>query len=313
MLERAAAGTEVWVTLECAGAGARLEYLDRLGMLTALIPELAPARGVDQPWVHVWDVFQHSLRTVGAVEYLLREGDWEFAGGEARDAVPWSAQLSEHFDEAVSAGSTRRTLLKLAALLHDIAKPQTRTTDPDGRARFLGHPLEGAATAAAILERLRFSHREIQQVELLVRYHLRPTQMSQEGTPSRRAVYRYFRDTGETGIDLLFLSLADHLAARGPTLDRQQWEEHTRLAAYVLDRHFEAATLAAPLKLLDGNDIMKTFGISPGPRVGELLEALRETQAAGEVTDRQQALEYIGRLLENTPPGTRGQPHQGEK
>jgi poly(A) polymerase len=283
--------------LALRGAGPRLAYLDELGLLTALIPELAAARGVDQPRMHIWDVFEHSIQTVAAVEFLLREGPWEYASRDVRDAVPWSPRLQGHFDEEISHGSTRRSLLKLAALLHDIAKPHTKTIE-EGRARFLGHPQEGAAMAASIMERLRFSHREIQLVALLVKYHLRPTQMTNEGTPTPRAIYRYFRDTAEAGIDLLFLSLADHLAARGPALDKRQWREHARITNYVLKSHFEEPGLSRPPKVLDGHDIMKTYGLAPGPQIGKLLESLKEAQAAGEVTDREGALRYIARLLE---------------
>jgi poly(A) polymerase len=283
--------------LAIAGAGPRLTYLDELGLLTALIPELSPARGVDQPRMHIWDVFEHSLQTVAAVEFLLRERGWDYTNQDVLDTVPWSTRLREHFDEGISHGSTRRTLLKLAALLHDIAKPRTKTITEDGRARFLGHPQEGADDADAIMERLRFTKREIQLVELLVKYHLRPTQMSQEGTPTFRAIYRYFRDTGDTGIDILFLSLADHLAARGPALDLEQWREHTQMTDYVINRHFEEKNLSQPPKLLDGHDIMRTFGLGPGRRIGELLEALREAQAAGEVADKQEAINYVTRLL----------------
>jgi poly(A) polymerase len=283
--------------LALPGAGPRLTYLDELGILTALVPELEQARGVTQPALHVWDVFTHSIKTVAALEFLLRQGTWEYANEDILAAVPWSEKLSAHFDTEISSASPRKVLLKLAALLHDISKPETKTTDADGRTRFLGHPQEGAATAAAILERLRFSNREIQHMELLIKYHLRPTQMSNEGLPTRRAVYRFFRDTGETGVDLLFLSLADHLAARGATLDTQQWQEHTRMTGEVLQRHFEEAAAAKPASLIDGNDIMEKFRLAPGPQIGELLEAVREAHAAGEITDKQDALSYVSRLL----------------
>jgi poly(A) polymerase len=286
--------------LAIPGAGQRLFYLDKLGLLTALIPEISPARGVEQPKIHVWDVFEHSIQTVSAAEFLLREGSWEYGGEEVLAHVPWSAVLCQHFDQSISHGSTRKSMLKLAALFHDIAKPQTKIIDDEGRARFLGHPQEGAATAADIMTRLRFSNREIQLVELLVKYHLRPTQMSQEGKPTRRAIYRYFRDTGEAGIDLLFLSLADHLATRGASLDLPEWQEHARMTEYVLARHFEEEKLSVPVKLLDGHDVMKTFGLSPGPKIGALLEALREAQAAGEVTNREEALGYLKRILTET-------------
>jgi len=298
--------------LSLPGAGQRLAHLDKLGLLTALIPELVPARGVDQPRVHVWDVFDHSVQTVAALEFLLREATWEYAGEEILAPVPWSAGLSRHFDQEISSGSTRRSLLKLAALLHDIAKPQTKTLDDDGRARFLGHQQEGAATADTIMERLRFSNREIKLVELLVTYHMRPTQMSHEGVPTSRAIYRYFRDTGEAGIDLLFLCLADHLATRGPSLDLRQWQEHTQMTEYVLARHFEEESLSAPPRLIDGHDVINVFRLSPGPKIGELLEALREAQAAGEVTTRQQALDYIKHLLNNHTQILRSEPSQGE-
>jgi poly(A) polymerase len=282
--------------LALPGAGQRLGYLDRLGLLTALFPELAPARGVTQPKVHFWDVFDHSLQTVAAVEFVLRESAWEFAGEDVLALVPWSDSLKGHFDREISSGSTGRSLLKLAALCHDIAKPQTRTMDA-GRARFLGHPEAGAAVTAEMLTRLRFSNREIQLVALLVKYHLRPTQMSNEGLPTPRAVYRFFRDTGEAGIDLLFLCLADHLATRAASLDRREWQEHTRMTQYVLTKHFEEANPAVPLKIIDGNEIMQCLGLSPGPVVGELLEALREARAAGEIATRAQALAYLKRLF----------------
>ena len=283
--------------LAIPGAGQTLAYLDDLGLLTALIPELAPAKGVEQPTVHFWDVFDHSIQTVSAIEFLLRQGTWEYAGEEVLAAVPWSAALSQHLDQEVSSGSTRGSILKLAALLHDIAKPQTKTVDEDGRARFLGHPSEGAAMAAGILERLRFSTREIKLVEVMVRDHLRPGQMSNYGLPSNRAIYRYFRDTGDAGIDILFLSLADHLATRGPHLDLAQWQEHTQIAEHVLAERFKEESFTVPPKLIDGHDLINIFSLSPGPKIGELLEATREAQAAGEVTTREEALAYIERLL----------------
>ncbi len=281
-------------------AASVLDYLDRLGLLTELVPELSPARGVDQPLIHYWDVFQHSIQTVAAVEFLLGEGEWHYASTEVLTTVPWSTELRQHFNQEVSSGSTRKSLLKVAALLHDIAKPRTKSVDADGRARFLGHPNEGADLAVSILERLRFSARETKMVELEVKNHLRPEQMSNLGMPSHRAVYRYFRDTGDTGIDILFLNLADHLATRGPELELAGWHEHARRVAYVLNKRFEEESLTTPPKLVDGHDLITIFGIQPSPQIGELLEAVREAQATGELTSREQALEFINEWLAKT-------------
>jgi len=278
-------------------AGQFLSYLDELGLLTALIPELTQAKGVIQPRVHFWDVFDHSIRTVVAVDFLLRQGEWQYAGEEVLAAVPWSTALAQHFNQVISSGSTRGLLLKLAALLHDVAKPQTKSIDAVGRVRFLGHDREGAAIASGILERLRFSTKEIKLVEIMVRYHLRPTQMSHEGLPSSRAVYRYFRDTGEAGVDVLFLSLADHLTTRGPHLKLTHWQEHSQIVKYVLAQRFQEKTVTVPPKLVSGNDLISIFGMRPGPRIGELLEAVREAQASGELATREEALSYIRERL----------------
>ncbi len=274
-----------------------LPYLDELGLLTAVIPELVQTKEVKQPKEHFWSVFDHSLKTVVAVDFVLKQGEWEYANEEVLAAVPWSAVLARHFDLEVSSGSTRRLLLKLAALLHDIAKPQTKTIEAGGRMRFLGHAKEGAAIAVNILERLRFSGKEIKLVEIMVRHHLRPMQMSQEGLPSRRAIYRYFRDTGEAGIDILFLSLADHLATRGPQLSLTGWQEHAEIVNYVLAQRFQEESLVTPPKLIDGHDIINIFGMSPGPKIGELLEAVREAQASGELATREEALAYLRERL----------------
>jgi poly(A) polymerase len=274
-----------------------LPYLDDLGLVTAIIPELAQAKGVEQPKEHFWDVFDHSLKTAIAVDFILHEGSWEYADDEALAMVPWSEVLARHFAQEVSHGSTRRPLLKLAALLHDVAKSQTKAVGEDGRTHFLGHAKLGADLTVAILERLRFSSKEIRLVETMVRHHLRPGQMSSSGLPTHRAIYRYFRDSGEAGIDTLYLSLADHLATRGPKLNLAGWQEHTQLVEYVLAQHLEQQRLTAPARLVSGHDLIRTFGLKPGPDIGELLEAVNEAQASGEITTQEEALAYIKERL----------------
>lgn len=285
--------------LETPRAAQSLLLLDRLGLLTLIFPALAAMRGVEQPREHHWDVFEHSLRTVKALEFLLRQGDWEYEGEAVLAATPWSDTLAQHFAQEVSGSATRRAVLKLAALLHDIGKPSTKAMDADGRMRFLGHSQVGAAAAIELLERLRFSNNEIKLVETAITHHLRPTQMTQPDstTPTRRAVYRYFRDTGDAGIDILFLSLADHLATRGPEINLTYWREHAQVVEYVLSQRLQEPGAISPPKLTDGNDLMSAFSLSPGPRIGELLEAVREAQAAGEVTNRDEALAYIEGML----------------
>jgi poly(A) polymerase len=274
-----------------------LRYLDTLGLLLALIPELADGKGVEQPTAHFWDVFDHSLQTVAAIEFLIRESEWEYSNDAMLSTAPWSDMIEKHLSEEVSSGSNHKVLLKFAGLFHDIAKPMTKSIDDTGRARFLGQPNHGAVVTADILERLRFSNREIRLVESLVYYHLRPVQMANEEFPTQRAIYRYFRDAGEAGIDILFLALADYLATRGPLVSMEEWKRHCKLINYILAEHDKQQAKILPVKLIDGHDIMDALGLAPGPLVGELLAMVKEAHISGELNTREEALALVRREL----------------
>jgi poly(A) polymerase len=275
-----------------------LRYLDKLGLLLALIPELTEGKGVEQPTVHFWDVFEHSLQTVAVVEFLLRENDWEYSNEDMLSTAPWSDMIDRHLSQEVSSGSNHKVLLKLGGLFHDVAKPMTKSIDDTGRARFLGHAKQGAAMTVSILERLRFSNREIRLVESLVYHHLRPAQMANDELPTQRAIYRYFRDTGEAGIDILFLALADYLASRGPLASMEEWKKHCQLINYILTEHDKQQAKILPVELIDGRDIMNKFDLAPGPLIGKLLTIVNEAHASGELSTREEALALVRKELE---------------
>ncbi len=272
-------------------------YMDDLGLLTNLIPELAETKGVEQPKEHQWDVFTHSIRVIDAIDFVLRIGNWQYVSEGLLDYINWSSELTEHFRFKVSTGSDRRLLLKLSALLHDIAKPQTKMINTQHRIRFLGHPKQGASIATSILERLRFSTREAKLVAAIVYHHLRPVQTCRDGVPTDRAIYRYFRDTDDVAIDVLFFSLADHLATRGRDLNMAGWRWHSNLVNYILDQHERQRSGIKPLKLINGNDLMRNLNLKPGPEVGRLLEAIREAHACGEINTKDEALVFAHNLL----------------
>ncbi len=281
------------------GAGGWLGLLDRLGLLTRILPELEAARGVTQPKEHYWDVLQHSMETVAAVERVLRSrlvGNVGEADPDVTGETPWDDDLARYFAQEVGGGHTRGLLLKLAALLHDVAKPATKTIEPDGRIRFLGHPSLGARMTQEAMERLRFGNRETRAVVTLVKEHLRPGLISRDGGPSRRALYRFFRDAGDVVVETLFLSLADLLAARGPLLEADDWRRYAEQIRGMLDNWRDQGREARPPKLIDGHDLMRALDLAPGPHVGYLLDAVREAHAAGELSTPDEAFALARRL-----------------
>jgi poly(A) polymerase/tRNA nucleotidyltransferase (CCA-adding enzyme) len=268
-----------------ANAGAGLRTLDRLGVLPVLLPESGAMRATAQPLPHRFDVWEHSLRTVEGVDALLADLD---------ALTPWGGALREHVDEGLGGGLTRREILKLAALLHDVSKPETRTVEAD-RVRFVGHDAVGAGRVRAIGERLRLPRRAIQVLERLVAAHLRPMHLAQAGVITRRARFRFFRDLADDARDVLMLSLADAAALTGASpLAVWAGAGGDVVRSLMAGVEADAAAAAAP-PLLRGGDVMAAFGLGPGPEVGRLLARAREAQVVGLVTTREEALAHLRR------------------
>jgi putative nucleotidyltransferase with HDIG domain len=242
-------------------------------------------RATAQPLPHRFDVWEHSLRTVEGVDALLADLD---------ALTPWGGALREHVDEGLGGGLTRREILKLAALLHDVSKPETRTVEAD-RVRFVGHDAVGAGRVRAIGERLRLPRRAIQVLERLVAAHLRPMHLAQAGVITRRARFRFFRDLADDARDVLMLSLADAAALTGASpLAVWAGAGGDVVRSLMAGVEADAAAAAAP-PLLRGGDVMAAFGLGPGPEVGRLLARAREAQVVGLVTTREEALAHLRR------------------
>jgi poly(A) polymerase len=297
--------------LATARSAPAVRLLDSLGLLEQLLPELMPARGVDQPPSHhYYDVFDHSIEALANLDAILSRDEpldaWHHDLRGAFRAGMKGYPLDEYLDERAG-GQSRRVLLKLAGLLHDVAKPETKTIEADGRVRFLGHPELGARKAEVICRRLRFGNRETGFVSQLVDDHLRPTQLSpQHGTPpSRHALYRFFRDLEDTAPACLFLYLADGAAAAGPRLRLERWQGMVAFVAYVLAENARLQLDVPPAKrLVTGNDLIEALALEPGPLLGRLLKAVEDAIGGGEVETREHAIEYARKLLAEERRGT---------
>ena len=262
---------ELYAILAGDGAMQRLQFLDDHGLLTVLIPEFIPARGMEQPSPHYWDVLQHSLQTVGMWEQLvgllqkpaeeIRQSPLErmiqsqqvkqmkqvkqvkqtpdeigasgLEGVEGCTLVEIQALLREAEEQGIfSFGALNAPAMKLAVLLHDIGKPATRTIDENGAVHFYGHPQAGVPLALQVMKRLRASTQDSRLVQLVTAHHMRPGQLGLHGAVTPRAVRRYFADLGPTGILVALFSLADHLATRGPLLGRNEEAEGSKASSW---------------------------------------------------------------------------------
>jgi len=257
---------------------------DAWSVIGTLLPETGAMRATTQSAPHRFTVWEHSLRALEAVDALL---------DDLGLLAPHDARVAAHLAEPLGGGLTRREVLKLAVLLHDVGKPETRSVDPDGRVRFTGHDRLGADRAVTIAERLRWPGRAVRVLERLVRQHLRPMHLGMAPEVTRRARYRFFRDLGEEVPELICLTIADAAATDGRAPAAVYRGEPRTLLESLLSGDVEAAREAAEPPLLRGEDVMAAFGLAPGPEVGRLLGRAREAQALGLVRTRAQALDWL--------------------
>ncbi len=282
-----------------------LDQLHDLRLLEPLLPEIAALASVTQSAPHyqptVWGHVRVVLQVWEALLALLEgrsntppadvpEAAWTML---ERSLSPYQPALIPYLRDHLSHAITRADAITWAVLFHDAGKTLTRSVDAAGRVHFYGHAEQGAKLARLRLEHLRFPLDAQTFIATLVAHHMDLIGFGRRTPLTRRAIYRFFRHTGEAGVGVALLSLVDVLGVMGPNLDKAYWQERLELAQAVLTAYFERdQELVNPVPLLNGHDL-QALGVPAGPRLGALLAALREAQAAGDITTRDEAEAYV--------------------
>ena len=259
-----------------------LTLMDELALTPQVLPEFDALRGVEQSRYHHRDVHGHTLEVLQRVVDLERDPA-SVVGPELGPRV--AALLGEPLADELTRGGA----LRLGALLHDAAKPQTRTDFGDGRVGFPGHDSAGAELARDVLGRLRASERLRAHVAALTRHHLRLGFLVRDMPLDRRAEYRYLEACDPVAADVTLLSVADRLATRGRKAD-VAIERHLELARQLLAAALDRRDAGNVAPLVRGDELAAEVGIQPGPQLGVLLAKIAEARYAGEVTDRAEAI-----------------------
>ena len=274
------------------GVLAALELAERLGVLAAVLPEVAALRGVEQSRFHHLDVYEHTLEVLRQVVEL--EGRLDELFGEL------AAPLRELLDEPLADELTRLQALRFAALFHDVAKPATRGIRPDGRVTFIGHDSIGAEVVDRIFRRLHTSHRLRRFVRELTRHHLVLGFLVRERPLAPGTVYAYLRQCAPVEVEVTVLSCADRLATRGAKAETAIGA-HLELARELMGPALEWRAAGPPKPPLRGDDLAAELAIEPGPELGALLARLEEAAYTGEAVTREEALALARRLREDPP------------
>jgi poly(A) polymerase len=285
-----AAGERVFAELRrlvlAPGVAGGLALADRLGLLRAVLPELADLHDVEQSHYHHLDVYGH---TVEVLERLIEL--------EAQATGRLRAALDEPLADELSHGQA----LRFGALLHDIGKPGTHSLREDGRVTFMGHDRLGEQMIVALSRRLRMSTRLATYLGALARHHLVLGFLVHERPLDRRDVYRYLERTSPVAVEVTLLSCADRLATRGRKAD-EAIAAHLELADELMEAALDWREQGPPRPPVRGRELARELSIEPGPEVGRLLAQLTEASYAGEVRTRDEALAYA-RALRHNPTG----------
>ena len=277
-----------------------IQQMVKLGLAHYVIPEILQLSDIEQSPPHHEDVLTHTISVLRWLPVVAASLETEPIAHDGFDELqkklaPFAHDLKQHLSREIDGGLDGRTLLRLGAVFHDVGKSATQTIAENGRIRFLGHEKVGATIATERLTLLRYSNETVKHVEKIVAGHMRPLLLAQTNKPaSRRAIFRYFRDIDSAGLDVVLLSLADHLATHNGIGSQSDWQQLVHIVGQLCHAYFaQHEETVAPQLLLNGRFIMRELNLKPGPEIGRLLRLLQEAQAAGEVTTKEQAIHFI--------------------
>ena len=275
---------ELFKILETPRAAQVIKEMDRSGFLRNIIPQISVMENVEQGGYHHLGVWEHSLEALARMEGVLKE----FEG---------DSDIGAYLAEPLAGMRTRRALLKMAVLLHDIGKPQTRVFDGE-RMTFHGHERVGKHIVRSIAKMLKLSTRERYILEDMVLWHLRPGYLSNFKKPSDRMIFRYQRDTKEEAASIALLSLADQRATRGPLTTDEDQRHHEAICRQMIQLYF-AKKKEKPLpRLITGHDLIEKLKLTPSPLFAKILGAVEEQQATGKLTTKEDALLLARKMAE---------------
>lgn len=269
---------------------AGLAAMDRIGLFDWLLPEIGDLHDVVQGPNHHLDVYGH---TIEVVEGILRiESDLERFTG---DRAP---EVSAYLSRPLADGTTRGAALRLGALFHDSAKPQTRSEE-GGFVSFRGHDRLGAEQIEKRFRGLKASRKLIRYLADLTRHHLILGFMVTSMPLDRRQIFAYLDHTDPVSLDVTLLTVADRMAARGSAsiASEEMVAGHMELARQMVGHALDWDADGPPGQFLPGNELADKLGIETGPQLGELMKELAAARFAGEINDANEAVEHARGFL----------------
>lgn len=232
--------------------------MDETGLLDVIFPFFKDIKKIPSNSHHHLDLFHHLIETTGNIRINKPE-------------------------------------LKIAAFIHDLAKPDCWTIEKDtGRHRFIGHDELGAKKVVPFLKKLKFSNKEIEYISKMVQFHIYPSALMKDENVTERAIIRFIRKIGDDTLDLLELARADRLSARGPAVSDEMVQVNLSNLEKLKEKYFEISPKLKEMpKLVDGNEIMQILNLKPSPKLKEIIDEIKELQLEGKINNKEDAINFL--------------------
>jgi putative nucleotidyltransferase with HDIG domain len=208
------------------------------------------------------------LKDSGLLKFILPEllDGVEFS--QVRPGRHHTTDVFTHNLMALKLCPSKDPIVRFAALLHDVGKPKSADKDKEGLVIFHNHEVVGAKISGEICERLKFSKIEKARIVNLIRWHMFGVNENQTDS----AIRRFIRKIGVENVqDMMDIRISDRLGSGRP---KDSWR--LKLFREKVEEQLKPAKFSVNDLTIDGNDIMKTLQIKPGPKVGEILQKLFE-------------------------------------
>ncbi len=255
--------------------------MEETGILSAIFPFFDWYTEIDRcftSWLQLQKHVKAGLQYLEEIFCRIHHNDF-----------PFSKELQNILHTHLQPDITFEVAMKVAILLHDIGKPDTLRIVKD-RLRFFEHENVGVKAAKEYLQEMHFSSKEIQFITELIQWHMRPHNLSNVENLTKRARYRFFRDTSPYSIPILLIALADAYATR--MVPMKELPHYEAFIQDMLQYTFTpGATDQSPF--LNGNEIMEVTGLPPGKYIGHLQSKLLEEQSVGNIQSKEKAIEWI--------------------
>jgi len=287
-----------------------IHLLDELGIIDLFFPAISTLKKISLPLPStkkVWEHTQQVLKGLNRIESwiispALVKGSKDPLGEAFITSLKkFFPKILEYVSGYIVAERNRKSLLAFAALMHATGVKACQSIDWDGSTRFYYLEKISADIAVDFAAGFALGNKEQEFIRQVITNHSLPENLRNSIYPlDKRTIYRFFQTTADAGIAVCLLAMADSLAIHDFSVPMEKWKTQLAITKYLFHSWWSESNEIINIKpILTGDDLKKEFFMKEGPRIGSLLESLKEEQASGAIKTRAKAITFIKQFIES--------------